>query len=230
MVRKAPFLHAQGWSALLFDLRHHGASGGAATTFGAKEKEDVKAAVRLVRERIPGPVVAWGISLGGASVVLAAAEDQEIGGIVCDSSYRDLGDTVRHHLRLFRSFRWWLRPIPSWPLSEQVLFWMGRRGGFDARGIDVRAAAARLGGRPALFVANSDDRRMPKEIAFDLQSAAGPSAEVLVVPGQSHGGAWRDGTNAYEAAVGALLERAQGAAVRMANRLGSRIERAREKP
>ena len=56
-------------------------------------------------------------------------------------------------------------------------------------------------------MANSDDRRMPKEIAFDLQAAAGPGREVLVVPGKSHGGAWRDGTAAYQAAATALLER-----------------------
>ena len=53
-------------------------------------------------------------------------------------------------------------------------------------------------------MANSDDRRMPKEIAFDLQAAAGPGAEVLIVPGKSHGGAWRDGTAAYEARRGVL--------------------------
>ena len=49
---------------------------------------------------------------------------------------------------------------------------------------------------------------MPKEIAFELQAAAGPAAEVLIVPGKSHGGAWRDGTAAYEAAAAALLEAA----------------------
>jgi pimeloyl-ACP methyl ester carboxylesterase len=71
--------------------------------------------------------------------------------------------------------------------------------------VDVVAAARRLAGRPALFVCNSDDRRMPKEIAFELQAAAGGQARVLVVPGTSHGGAWRDGTAAYESAVTALL-------------------------
>jgi pimeloyl-ACP methyl ester carboxylesterase len=85
---------------------------------------------------------------------------------------------------------------------------MGRRGGFDPVEVDVLAAAARLAGRPALFVANSDDRRMPKEIAFDLKAAAGPLAEVLIVPGKSHGGAWRDGTAAYEAAARAVLKAA----------------------
>ena len=76
---------------------------------------------------------------------------------------------------------------------------------FDPAAVDVRAAAARLAGRPALFVANSDDRRMPKEIAFDLRAAAGKDAEVLIVPGKSHGGAWRDGTAAYQAAAQVVL-------------------------
>jgi pimeloyl-ACP methyl ester carboxylesterase len=206
MVRRAPFVHAEGWNALLFDLRHHGASGGRTTTFGAKEKEDVEAAVRLARKRSPGPVVLWGVSLGAASVVLAAAEDPTVAGVICDSSYRSLDDTVRHHLQLFRGFRWWLRLVPRWPLADLTLFWMGRRGGFDPAAVDVQDAARRLAGRPALFVANSGDRRMPKEIAFDLQAAAGPGAEVLIVPGNSHGGAWRDGTAAYEAAAETLLE------------------------
>jgi alpha-beta hydrolase superfamily lysophospholipase len=208
MVRRVPFVHQEGWNALLFDLRHHGASGGQTTTFGAKEKEDVEAAVRVARERGPGPVVLWGVSLGGASVVFAAAEDPKVAGVICDSSYRSLADTVHHHLQLFRSWRWWLRIVPRWPVADLTIFWMGRRGEFDPATVDVRAAALRLAGRPALFVANSEDLRMPKEIAFDLQAAVGPGAEVLIVPGKSHGGAWRDGTAAYQAAATALLDAA----------------------
>ena len=209
MVRRVPFVHGEGWNALVMDLRRHGASGGTLTTFGAKEKADVEAAVALARERAPGPVVLWGVSLGAASVMLAAAEDPQVAGVICDSSYRSLDDTLRHHLHLFRNFRPWLRVVPVWPVADEVLFWMGRRGAFDPAVVDVRAAAARLSGRPALFVANSEDVRMPKEIAFELGAAAGPSAEVLVVPGKSHGGAWRDGTAAYQAAARVLLQKAQ---------------------
>jgi len=208
MVKRVPFVHSAGWNALLLDLRHHGASGGEATTFGVKEKDDVEAAARFARERARGPLVLWGVSLGGAAVVLAAADDPEVKGVICDSSFRSLSDTVRHHLRLFRGFRWWLRLVPSWPVTDLAIYWMGRRGGFDPAASNVEAAAARLRGRPVLFVANSDDRRMPKEIAFDLKAAAGPEAEVLVVPGKSHGGAWRDGTAAYEAAAAVVLQAA----------------------
>ena len=212
MVKKAPFLHAHGWNVLLFDLRHHGESGGTTTTFGQREKDDLRSAVAFARGKADLPMVTWGVSLGGATVVLNAAEDTTIAGVVCDSSYRSLRDTVGHHVALVRHFRWWLAIVPSWPVADEVLFWMGRRGGFDVDADDVKAAASRLQGRPALFVANSEDQRMPKEIAFELQAAAGERAQVLIVPGKSHGGAWRDGTAAYEAAVADLLEQAAGAA------------------
>ncbi|HEV7499270.1 MAG TPA: alpha/beta fold hydrolase [Vicinamibacteria bacterium] len=211
MVRKVPFLHRLGWNALLFDLRHHGASGGDVSTFGFYEKEDVHAATALARSRGAGPVVLWGVSLGAASATLAAAEDPSIAGLVCDSTYRSLRDTATHHLGLFRGFRWWLRIVPVWPVAGEAVYWMGRRAHFDPDAIDIQAAAAHLGGRPSLFVCNSGDRRMPPDIAFDLKTAAGPQAKVLVVPGQSHGEAYRDGTAAYESAVTELLSTAEKA-------------------
>src|SRR5215472_12597472 len=72
MVKKVPFLASLGWNSLLFDLRHHGESGGDATTFGYREREDVKAAIALARQKCPGPVVLWGVSLGAATVMLEA--------------------------------------------------------------------------------------------------------------------------------------------------------------
>jgi uncharacterized protein len=205
MVRKTPFLHQQGWNALLFDLRHHGQSGGDVSTFGFREKDDAAAAVAFARARSAGPVVLWGVSLGAASAALAAAQDPSIGGLVADSSYSSLRNTVEHHVRLFRGFRWWTKLIPAWPLGPEVVFWIGRRGGFDPDAVDVRAAVAKLGARPSLWVCNSGDRRMPPEVAHALHAAAGPRASLLTVAGNSHGGAYRDGTERYQAAVAALL-------------------------
>src|SRR6185295_6163583 len=101
MVGKVPFLHEQGWNALLFDLRFHGKSGGKMSTLGFFEKDDVHAAVALARERSPGPVVLWGVSVGGATAMFAAAEDQQVAGVVCDSTFRSLRDTTSHHIVLF---------------------------------------------------------------------------------------------------------------------------------
>ncbi|PYQ16177.1 MAG: hypothetical protein DMF80_06125 [Acidobacteria bacterium] len=218
MVKKTPFVHQQDWNALLFDLRHHGASGGSVSSFGWFEKQDAEAAKAYAESRSKGPVVFWGVSLGAATAVLAAADDRSVAGVVCDSSYRSLPDTVTHHLQLFRGFRWWMRIVPPWPLGPEVLYWMGRRGGFDPAAVNVQAAAGRLSGRPVLFVCNAGDRRMPPDIAFDLKTAAGERAKVLVVPGNTHGEAYRDGKAAYESAVADLLhEAAAGPATRLAS-------------
>ena len=220
MVRKVPFLHEQGWNALLFDLRFHGKSGGKMRSLGFFERNDVHAAIDHARKRSPRPVVLWGISVGGATALFTAAEDPQVAGVICDSSFRSLRDTTSHHLALFRQFAWWLRLVPVWPVSDEVLFWFQRRTGVDPDALDVVKAAAKLRPRPALFVANSGDKRMPQDIAFDLQKAAGDTATVLVIPGHSHGGAWREGTAPYEEAVKKLLEaaRAEPAPQRMAAR------------
>ena len=219
MVKKVPFLNKMGWNALLFDLRRHGDSGGSKRTLGWGERLDVHAAIEWARTRAPGPVAVWGISSGAAAATLAASEDPKVAAVVCDSSFRSLRDTVRHHLQLFRGFRWYLRLVPRWPLSEEVTFWIGRRGGFDPDALDIRAAAARLAGRPALFVCDTGDKRMPKEIAFELKAAAGERARVLVVPGVTHGSAYREGQAAYEHAVQELLgEVVGGGTVAVASR------------
>jgi pimeloyl-ACP methyl ester carboxylesterase len=206
MVRKVPFLYRLGWNSLLFDLRRHGKSGGTLRSLGFHERSDVLGALDLAEHRGSSPVVAWGVSFGAAASVLAAAEEPRISAVVCDSSYRSLRDTARHHLALFRRFAWWLRFVPVWPTADEAVFWMGRRGDFDPDALDVEAAARRLGDRPTLFVAGSGDERMPPYIAFDLKAAAGPRARVLVVPGQGHGHAYRNATAPYERAVADLLE------------------------
>src|SRR5262249_61429574 len=80
MVKKVPFLHDQGWNALLFDLRFHGESGGTMRSLGWYERQDVHAAIDLARQRAKGPVVLWGISFEGATAGLTAAEDPAVAG------------------------------------------------------------------------------------------------------------------------------------------------------
>ena len=211
MAKKVEPLHAWGFNCILIDLRHHGASGGDRSTFGLTEKLDVRAAIDFALSKSPGTkVVLWGVSLGGATVTLAAADDPRVGGLITDSSYDTLPNTVRHHLRLFRGFRFYgvpaLKLVPQWPTSALVLFWIKQRGGFDPADVDVLAAAAKVNGRPALFVANRGDARIPFAIAEEMTKLAGPGAHMILTESRSHGGAWRDARDLYEPAVRRLLD------------------------
>jgi alpha-beta hydrolase superfamily lysophospholipase len=121
MAKKVEPLLAWGFNCLLIDLRHHGASEARPTTFGLTEKLDVRAAVDFALSKDPLPVVLWGVSLGGATVTLEAADDPRVAGLVTDSSYDSLPNTVRHHLRLARGFRFRgipvLKIVPQWPFA-----------------------------------------------------------------------------------------------------------------
>ena len=57
---------------------------------------------------------------------------------------------------------------------------------------------------------------MPAEIAFELKAAAGDRARVLVVPGHSHGGAYREATAAYQGAVAQVLDEVGTGPLRLA--------------
>lgn len=210
MAKKVEPLHAWGFNCLLIDLRHHGASGGDGTTFGLKEKLDVEAGIDFALSKSPGPITVWGVSLGGATVILAAADDPRVAGVIADSSYDSLPNTVRHHLRLFRGFKIYgvpaLKLVPQWPTSDLVLYWIKQRGGFNPSDVDVTAAAAKVNGRPALFVANRGDARIPFAITEEMTRLAGPKSHMLITESKSHGGAWRDARGPYEAAVKKLLD------------------------
>jgi len=93
----APMLHAAGYSLLAFDLRNHGASPdahGGLVTYGVDESRDVLAAVGWVQDHAadlgidPDRVVLYGMSMGAASVLIAAGTDPPgVVRVIADSSY-----------------------------------------------------------------------------------------------------------------------------------------------
>ncbi len=92
----AKVLHESGFSVLMIDLRGHGESDDARYTFGIKERRDVLGGVDWLEARgyLPGEIGVLGYSLGGASVIGAAAEEEDIGAIWIDSAYADVNPVI----------------------------------------------------------------------------------------------------------------------------------------
>ena len=107
------------------DLRGHGRSAGR-STFGVAEPADVAAAVAAGRALAPGlPVVALGISLGGASALFAAGGGSPLAGVIAVSApaWRDLTSPAGVRLARWTAHAARPRPHPR-PLRHQ-----GRSGG-----------------------------------------------------------------------------------------------------
>jgi alpha-beta hydrolase superfamily lysophospholipase len=196
-------LRQAGFNVLLFDLRRHGESGGERVTLGYKERLDFGGAVSYLRQRSPGNrVFLFGVSMGAAAALLAAAEDTEIVAVIADSSFSSLDHTVAHHLKLFLG-------LPRFPLGDELIFFVEHLGEFRSEDLNLEEAVKGIGDRPLLFIAGDKDRRMPVEIQkrlFDI--AKSPRSRFVVVEGAEHGAAFRTNPERYRQEMLSFLEEA----------------------
>jgi pimeloyl-ACP methyl ester carboxylesterase len=93
----APTWHALGWNVLAIDLRAHGESGGAVSTGGFFEREDVSQVINLLRARRPADtahLVLFGASFGAAAAVATAAMRDDVDAVVLDSPVPDFAEAA----------------------------------------------------------------------------------------------------------------------------------------
>src|SRR5215211_3403336 len=88
------------FSLLLPDLRGHGESEGRHTSVGYLERLDLIGAARYLASRGFERIGVLGISMGGATAILAAAESPEIHAVVADSAFAALRHAVREGARI----------------------------------------------------------------------------------------------------------------------------------
>ena len=90
-----------GGDVWLVEMRNHGRSYRAPATFGFEESRDIVDAVSLIRakpEQQDRPLVMFGVSLGTAAVALAAAQIDDLSGIVLDAPMDDLRANRQPHV------------------------------------------------------------------------------------------------------------------------------------
>jgi fermentation-respiration switch protein FrsA (DUF1100 family) len=218
MLPMAQFGHTLGYDGLLFDFRNHGQSGGKITSIGYWERLDVEAAVQdaLAHENASHPIIVWGVSMGAAAALMAAAEDPQINGVISDSTFLSFDQVIKHHYRLvvhlIRRHWWWFPPLPSFPLADEIIALSAWRAHFRPSAFNLETAVERIAPRPILFIAVKDDVRMPPQIARTLYSLdRSPIKAVTVVPGRRHGEGFNESRAPYEAAVAAFLSRISSA-------------------
>ena len=105
---------ALGKNVLLVDQRAHGKSEGHAITFGRKEQYDVVEWINFAREKWGKSIkiTIAGISMGGATVLMASDKiDPEI-NIVADCPYSVEKDVIKHSMKKLK-----VPPFIFWPLA-----------------------------------------------------------------------------------------------------------------
>jgi uncharacterized protein len=207
-------LARHGFAVLAFDMRGSGESQPAPLSLGYFEQRDVLGAVDFLRSgRLPFPelgrplvIAGWGVSLGAATMLLAAAQEPAIRAIVSDSAFTDIIPILE-------------REVPKGSHLPQ-LFTPGAL--FAARaiyGVDFYAVrpvdvVASIAPRPIFFIQGTRDAFIPPSNMGDLATAAraAPNANVQtwLVPGAAHAQSFNTAGKEYVDRVVAFYTAALG--------------------
>ena len=173
--------HQMGHNLLLIDQRAHGKSQGSTITFGLKERQDLLVWVQWANDRFGGdtPIFLYGISMGGATVLMAPQEQLpgNVKGIIADCPYANAMEIILHVAKSM--------PIPLWLTKPFVILGAWIFGRFDVRETDARKELphARI---PVLIIHGEADGFVPAEMS-DLVSCNPRYITRHTFPGADHG-------------------------------------------
>jgi uncharacterized protein len=191
----ASFLYPR-FTLLLPDLRGHGDSQGRHTSVGYLERRDIIGAALYLRELGYGPIGVFGISMGGATAILAAAESDTLDAVAADSSFAALRHAVREGARI----RGYPGPIirPLAYLSCQTAAWCLR---YPMRAGDPLGCVGAIAPRPLLLIHGEADSLITVDNAHTLYAAAGEPKELWILPEVEHARAIESDGESYKERV-----------------------------
>ncbi|HVB22491.1 MAG TPA: alpha/beta fold hydrolase [Ktedonobacteraceae bacterium] len=179
-------LARQGFAVLAFDMRGQGKSSRAPISMGYFEQFDVLGAIDFLRSGpLPYPelgrpcaIGGWGISMGASAMLLAAAREPAIHGVVADCAFAAFVPLIQRDLKV---------PNIIIPGMTKAMFLLYDIDYYAIRPVDVVASIAP---RPLLFIQSGTDSVVPpwnmKLLADAASTTTDARVETWQVPEADH--------------------------------------------
>jgi dipeptidyl aminopeptidase/acylaminoacyl peptidase len=182
MTSEAEFLLRAGYTALLPDVRGHGASGGDVITYGIREAEDVHRwdgwlLANAGIERLYG----LGESMGAAILLQSLACEPRFRAVVAESAFADFPEVAYDRLAQEVGAP---RPL-FWPIVKGGLLYERLRYGVDLRRASP-ASVVRATRVPILLIHGTEDRNIPIRHSRELHALNLRATVLWEVPGGHH--------------------------------------------
>lgn len=194
----ADFWFENGCSVLFAEQRGQNNSGGDYMTFGLIERYDCLDWAKWVSERTDGkaPVYLAGISMGGATVLMASGLElpDSVKGIMSDCGFTSPHEIWKHvvNKNLHMSYGYYKSVLADRMCKQRI-----QMGAADYSTID----ALKTTNIPVLFIHGTDDRFVPVKMTYDNYKACAGPKRLFVVPGAEHGMSYCIDKDGYEKAV-----------------------------
>lgn len=179
-----------GFAVLMFDMRGHGASTPAPISFGLYEQRDVLGAFDFLRSgALPYPALGrpriiggFGESMGGSTLLMAAAKEPGIKAIIADAAYAAISPRVERDLPPKSGLPAFF--TPGSVIAVNALY------GYDLYSVRPIDSVASITPRPIFFIHGLADTQTYPENSIEMASTAlkagNQHVQVWLVPGATH--------------------------------------------
>lgn len=197
------FLLTKNIALILFDFRAHGKSEGKLCTIGGKEYFDIKSVINAATEKgfinDKTRLIAYGRSMGAASLINGSKELKEIDAFILESSFERLRKIAARDA-------WYHCRIPDCffiDLTFAITDFLTSENYSNNNPVEKIDG---IGDRPALIIHDGLDHRANSE-AFNALKEALPAAETFVVKNARHVQAHRIDEEGFEKKFISFLKR-----------------------
>lgn len=202
MLPHADMLHRAGYSVLLFDFRNRGESGGDAVTLGYQERGDVLGAMDYLKTRSDVDSSGFGvlgISQGGATAILAAAQSQDIRAVAAEGVFRSLNSVIGQSFEHFIG-------LPAFPFAPLTVWMSELRVGIRSEDIVPEREVVAIAPRPVFIMHGELDTTISPEDGEAVFAAAREPKQWWLIPGTAHGEGAEKAPEEYERRIVAFFD------------------------